>query len=491
MAKFQSKEGHTLRPYQREFITSVVSNYPHVATFDDMGLGKTIQCIAADAYRRYHAGPGPHKTLVVAPLTGVIDQWVEAFNSWQPHLTVRRVNPKKRYLFLQEEADVYIIHPEGLRLEADALSQINWLHFIFDECHRIKNRKTKTAKAAVAVGKQAQYRTGATGTPIENRADEMWHILKWLYPDAASRKRAGFNHWTQKLLASYWRFYERFTLYEEDPWTGYHTITGTKNESELRELFGPLYVRRYKQDVAKELPDKQYQKYHVDLLPKQRKAYNAMRDQLLAWVGENEDQPVVAPVVIAQLIRLQQFTLGFGEIKTVTKINVDGGVRKERQETRFNLHEPSVKLDALMDILDDLGDKQAVIFTTSKQAVALANARFEKAGISAVTITGDIGDAQRTLNIKKHQRGEAQVLVATIRAGGVGINLQHCDIMVFLDRDWSPAKNKQAEDRLHRIGQKNTVHIIDIVARNTIDQRKDDVLQKKWSWIRNTVGTGE
>lgn len=491
MPKFQSKEGYTLRPYQREFITTVVSNYPHVATFDDMGLGKTVQCIAADVYRRQQAGPGPHKTLVVAPLTGVIDQWVEAFHSWQPQLTVRRVDPKKRYLFLQQEADVYIIHPEGLRLEADNLAQIPWLHMIFDEVHRIKNRKTKTAKAAVAVGKAAQYRTGATGTPIENRTDEMWHILKWLYPDAASRKNAEFNHWTQKLLASYWRFYERFTKYDVDPWTGYHTVTGTKNEAELRELFGPLYVRRYKQDVAKELPDKQYQKYHVDLLPKQRKAYNAMRDSLLAWVGEHEDQPVVAPVVIAQLIRLQQFTLGYGEITTTTKVNVDGGKRVERQETKFTISEPSVKLDALMDILDDMGDKQAVVFTTSKQAVALANARFEKAGISAVTITGDIGDAQRSLNIKKHQAGEAQVLIATIRAGGVGINLQHCDIMVFLDRDWSPAKNKQAEDRLHRIGQKNIVHIIDIVANHTIDQRKDDVLQKKWSWIRDTVGAYE
>ena len=489
MKQLRSKEGHTLRPYQQEFIDLVVTNFPHVATFDDMGLGKTIQCIAADLYRRQQAGPGPHKTLVVAPLTGVIDQWVEAYNEWAPHLTVRRVDPKKRYLFLKEEADVYVIHPEGLRLEADNLCQINWLHFIFDEAHRIKNRKTKTAKAAVAVGKAAKYRTAATGTPIENRPDEFWHILKWLYPDKASRTQ--FALWPQKLLASYWRFYERYTRYEADPWTGYHTITGTKNEEELRELFGPLYVRRYKQDVAKELPDKQYQKYHVTLPPKQRKAYNAMRDELLAWVGEHEDQPVVAPVVIAQLIRLQQFTLGYGELKTTVKVNVDGGVRKERKEVRFHLSEPSVKLDALMDILDDLGDKQAVVFTTSKQAVALANARFDKAGIEAVTITGDISDSQRTLNIKKHQRGEAQVLVATIRAGGVGINLQHCDIMVFLDRDWSPAKNKQAEDRLHRIGQKNTVHIIDIVARNTVDQRKDDVLQKKWSWIRATVGAGD
>jgi len=483
--KLESVNGDVLRPYQAEFLYSKVTKYNHVATFDEMGIGKTIQCIATDLIRR-EQGNGP--TLVVAPLTGVIDQWVQAYNEWAPHLTTRRINPKKRYLLFKEKADVYIIHPEGLRIMKDELKEQGWNHFIFDEVHRIKNRKTKTSKAAIEVGKTARFRTGATGTPIENRPDEMWHILKWLYPDKATRDVAGLGHWTKKLLNSYWRFYERYVEYWEDPETGYHEIKGTRNEQELRDLFGPFYIRRLKSEVMKDLPPKVYQTFNVDLLPKQRRAYDEMANQLLAWVGENEDQPISAPVVIAQLIRLQQFTLGYGEIDSQVKINVDGGVRTERIETSFKLHEPSVKLDALMDILDDLGDKQCVVYTTSKQAVTLAARRFDKANIPCGVITGDVPQHHRTRILNEFKEGKTKVLIATIRSGGVGLNLQHCDTMVFLDRDWSPAKNQQAEDRLHRYGQEQSVHIIDIAARQTVDQKKDRTLQKKWSWIRDTIG---
>lgn len=493
MKTLTAVNGDTLRPYQQEFLL-LADKYKHVGTFDEMGVGKTIQCIAMDAVRREQfRSRYPTRraiTLVVAPLTGVIDQWVEEFNKWAPDLRVRRINPKKRELLFKEEADVYVIHPEGLRLMQKVLEGMEWTHFIFDEVHRIKNRKTKTAKAAVAVGKKAHYRTGATGTPVENMPAEMWHLLYWLYPDEKSRKEAGLSHWTKKLLNSYWRFYERFVDYWVDPDYGYHKIIGTKNEEELRSLFGPLYIRRYKRDVQKDLPPVIFTEYKVDLYPKQRKAYDSMKAQLLAWVGEQEDQPVVAPVVIAQLVRLQQFALGYGQIETRIRVNVDGGVRKEREESRFVLDEPSVKLDALMDILDDLGDKQAVVFSTSKQAVNMAAQRFEKANIKTSVVTGDITDARRTEAINKFKAKETQVFIATIRSGGVGLNLQMCDTVVFLDRDWSPAKNQQAIDRVHRGGQTNTVQVIDIVARDTIDQKKDRTLQKKWKWIRDTIGAG-
>jgi SNF2 family DNA or RNA helicase len=484
--------GDTLRPYQKEFLT-LADKYKHVGTFDEMGVGKTVQCIAMDAVRRQQFRDrfptrNVPPTLVVAPLTGVIDQWVEEFNKWQPQLRVRRINPKKRELLFKEEADVYVIHPEGLRLMvADLVSRL-WLHFIFDEVHRIKNRKTKTAKAAVSVGKKAMFRTGATGTPIENMPAEMWHLLHWLYPDKKTREEAGLAKWTQALLNSYWRFYEQFVDYWVDPDYGYHKIIGTKNEEELRKRFGPFYVRRFKTDVQKDLPPAIRQEYHVDLYPLQRKAYDSMKKELLAWVGQNEDQPVVAPVVIAQLIRLQQFTLGYGEIKSIVKVNVDGGVRKERTETKFTLSEPSVKLDALMDILDDLGDQQCVVFSTSKQAVNMAADRLEKAGYAVSLVTGDVTDSARTAAINKFKSKEHQIFLATIRAGGVGLNLQMCNTVVFLDRDWSPAKNQQAIDRVHRGGQKNTVHIIDIVARDTVDQKKDRKLQQKWQWIKDTIG---
>lgn len=477
-------DGRGLRPYQVEFLTEKVAYFKHTSTFDEMGLGKTVQCIAADAVRRKMRPKRTNKTLVVAPLTGVIDQWVTEFNKWQPQLVVRRINPKKRYDLFAEEADVYIIHPEGLRLEKEILKELEWRHFIFDECHRVKNRRAKTTEAAKEVGKSAEFRTGASGTPEENRPDELWSIFEWMYPNKATRVEADLGHWTQKLLNSYWRFYDRFIDYYEDE-NGYDHVKGTKNEEELRKLFGPLYIRRLKSDVAKDLPPKQYTKIEVELPPKQRRPYDEMKGQLLAWVGEKQNQPLIANIAIAQMVRLQQFTLGYGEIvpKTITRKNGDVETVNE-----LRLQEPSVKLDAMMDLLEDLGNAQAIVFSTSKQAINMAKIRLDNAKIPTSIITGDITDAIRRKHISDFQEGKTRVLVSTIRAGGVGMNLQNASNVIFLDRDWSPAKNMQAEDRSHRMGQKNPVNIYDIIAKKTIDQKKHTTIEKKWEWIRDTIG---
>jgi SNF2 family DNA or RNA helicase len=482
-------ERYFLRPYQREFLETKAKEYDHVGTFDEMGVGKTIELIALDHVRRLQVGAGKHKTLVVAPLTGVIDQWVLAFNQWCPWLKVHRVNAKNaktRGAFLDTEADVYIIHPEGLRLEKDKLAKVKWLHMIFDEVHKIKNRDTKTTKAAKAVGLKARYRSCGTGTPMENNSHEAWSIFaNYLYPNKAERDKAGLSTWTKKLLNSYWRFYGRFVDYVEDPETGYHTIIGVRNADEFKRLFGPFYIRRLKSEVIKDLPPKQYSTVEVDLLPKQRRAYDEMKRELIAWVGANEDQPVVAAIAIAQMVRLQQFALGYGRTEYVT-VNKRDGSREKQLKVR--LEEPSAKLDALLAILEDLGDAQAIVFSTSKQAVDMAAGRLRKAEIPAAVITGDTMQSRRKRNLADFQKGEVKVLCMTIRAGGVGMNLQHCSNVIFLDRDWSPAKNLQAEDRSHRSGQKNPVNIIDIVARKTIDQKKDRTIKNKWSWIKEMVG---
>jgi SNF2 family DNA or RNA helicase len=488
-------ELYKLRPYQQEFLRTKAPHYDHIGTFDEMGVGKTIQLIALDHVRRLQVGDnygrstGKNKTLVVAPLTGVIDQWVQAFHEWCPWLEVRRVDAKDaktRGAFLDKEADVYIIHPEGLRLEKDKLKKVKWLHMIFDEVHKIKNRQAKTTKAAKEVGLSARYRSCGTGTPMENQAHEAWSIFSmYLYPNKAEREKAGLTQWTKKLLNSYWRFYGRFVEYYEDPETGYHTITGVLNSDEFKRLFGPFYIRRLKSEVIKDLPPKQYTTIEVDLLPKQRRAYDEMKRELIAWVGEREDQPVVAAIAIAQMVRLQQFTLGYGSTEYVTLNKRDG--TKERK-LKVTLEEPSAKLDALLAILEDLGDAQAIVFSTSKQAVDMAARRLRKAEIPAAVITGDTMQSRRKRNLSDFQKGEVKVLCMTIRAGGVGMNLQHCSNVIFLDRDWSPAKNQQAEDRSHRLGQKNPVNIIDIVARKTIDQKKDRTIKKKWEWIKEMVG---
>lgn len=481
-----------LRQYQIKGVNKFV-DFPAAFFADEMGVGKTVQCIALDLVRRKQAGPGDWKTLVVCPLTGVVDQWVDEFKRFTD-LRVRRINPKKRDWLFNEDADVYVVHYDALRIMGvdglvKALPKGQWLHIILDEIHKIKNRKAKTSKEAVEVGKHFEYRSGASGTPMENRPDELFHIFKFFFPTMKSRKGVNMKLWFRKVLNSYWRFYERYVEYYEDD-EGYHHIIGPRNVAELKELREPFWIRRLKDDpeVDLQLPPKQYQPYEVDLLPKQRKAYDGMKRNLIAWIGANENQPVNAPIVAVQLIRLQQFALAYGEIVPVK-------IRRRKTNKieivdKVKLTEPSSKLDCLCDILEDLGDTQCIVYSTSKQVMNMAQVRLEdRLSVTTGLITGDVTDIRRSAAIKRFQQGDTQVLCATIRSGGQGLNLQNANTVIFLDRDWVPGKNQQGEDRVHRSGQQHkSVHIIDIMARNTVDQRKDREIKRKWSWIKEVVG---
>jgi len=194
--------------------------------------------------------------------------------------------------------------------------------------------------------------------------------------------------------------------------------------------------------------------------------------------GEHEDQPLPASNVISQLVRLQQFAVAYGKLEVKYK---DG------QPYRYLvLDEPSSKLDAAMDIIGAT-NAQIVIFGQSKQALYLLEARLNKAKVSNRLLTGDVPQAHRDQFIAEFQSGSVRVFLSTIKAGGVGITLTAASICIFLDRDWSPTKNRQAEDRLHRLGQKNAVLIIVLVARNTIDPTRNAKIEMKWTWLRQVL----
>jgi SNF2 family DNA or RNA helicase len=141
-----------------------------------------------------------------------------------------------------------------------------------------------------------------------------------------------------------------------------------------------------------------------------------------------------------------------------------------------------------MEILDANPDKQFVVFSQSKQVVKLFEKRLFAKKISYGILTGDTAQSDRGDMVAAFQRGELQVFTGTIQAGGVGITLTAASTVIFLDRSWSPAINKQAEDRLHRIGQKEAVQVIDIVASNTVDLGKLTKLEASWNFIKRLLG---
>jgi SWI/SNF-related matrix-associated actin-dependent regulator 1 of chromatin subfamily A len=195
---------------------------------------------------------------------------------------------------------------------------------------------------------------------------------------------------------------------------------------------------------------------------------------MVAWVGEHEDSPLTASVVVAQMTRLTQMALATPEIV----------------DRKVILKAPSSKIDAVKEFALDHDDKQFVLFSSSKQACYLAQMELGRARISSEVLSGDTPDTQRAGMVRRFAAGEFQVFIAVIQAAAEGIDgLQHgTDTAIFLDRSWSTIKNKQAEDRLHRGGQKDTVQIIDIMAKNTVDFGRRTKLEQKWEWIRRILG---
>ncbi len=440
-----------LFPFQLEDCKHIVkSDYDNHIIANEMGTGKTYEAISLDYYRRnqkdYEGGP----TLVIAPLS-TIPSWHEHFSELTP-LKVCSVDNKNRGHFIEQlrnqQWDVYIIHWEALRLTHEILTAVDWHHIIADEVHKAKNRKAQQTKALKKI--KAPYKLAMSGTPIINRPDELWSILHWLYP---------------KDYRSYWRFYKHYVQFEVMHPHGYHKITGTKNMDELREEIAPFIIRRLKKDVLKDLPPKYYTTLTVQLDGKQRRVYDQMRQDMIAWIGLHENEPLVAPVVIAKLVRLQQLALAYAEFD---------------DEGKVMLSKPSAKLTALMDIVGST-DEQIVVFT---QFVGMAKLVHEEIPDSALLI----GETTRRGEvIEAFQKGRTRILICSIGAGGVGITLTAANKAVFLDRAWSPAMNVQAEDRLHRIGQDNAVQIIDIIGKDTVDLGRMQTLERKWTWIRELL----
>jgi SNF2 family DNA or RNA helicase len=353
----------------------------------------------------------------------------------------------------------YIVHWNVLRLMPE-LRQVQWFHVIADEVHRAKNRKAQVTKSLKLI--RAARKTALSGTPADDKPEDLWSIINWLWP---------------KYYTSYWKFIRRHCLYEDakthEGGQTYRKFLGVANVDELHREMAPWYIRRLKEDVLEDLPDKYYSDRWVTLDPKQRSAYEKMKKDMIAWVEghSGEEVPLVAPVVIAQLTRLQQFAVAY---------------MQPGENDKFMMSEPSAKLDSLMDLIEDNDDQQLVVFSQFKSILTLFARRLDKRKISYGLYTGDTKN--RHLIVDDFQKGNRQIFAGTIAAGGEGITLTAASTMIFLDRSWKPTMNRQAEDREHRIGQTNGVHIIDLMARDTVDLGRRQRLEQKWDFIKAILG---
>ena len=464
----------------------------------EMGTGKTHLAIALEQYWwqevKDKLGGRELPSLVVAPLN-TFDSWQAKYAVQAPDIDVVTIDRKNRAEFVRRlrkgQGDVFLMHWDAVRLIVDDIKDLEFAVIIADEVHRASNRK---AQATLALKKlKGHRRLGLSGTASGDKPENLWSINNWLWPT---------------FYRSYWKFRKHYCVEEHivnpgDPFgRGYTKITGVKNVESLKREMAPWYTRHLKREqccehhpngVMEYLPEKVYDTIWVDLNPTQRKFYEQMRKDMVAWVNEHEDSPLVASVVVAQMTRLSQMALATPTIvgtKWVWKKVDDQKVKVEVPDMR--LVAPSSKIDAAKEMILDNEDKSFVIFSSSKQACYLMAEALAKAGVLAEVLSGDTPQSQREDMVARFAAREFRVFIGVIQAAAEGIDgLQHvCNTAIFLDRSWSTVKNMQAEDRLHRGGSEvhDSVQIVDIMARGTLDFGRRQKLEQKWSWIKEILG---
>lgn len=421
---------------------------------DDMGLGKTLQAIIAITQHKIDKHDAI--SIIVCP-TSLVYNWKEEFNKFNPKLKVLPVDgtPLQRKKLLNDikKFDVIITSYSLLQKDIDFYKTIPFEYAILDEAQHIKNRGTRNAKSVKMM--QAKHRLILTGTPIENSLDELWSLFDFLMPG---------------LLSSYDRFLEK---YIRNP-------SQKKSESIelLRKKVSPFILRRMKKDVLEELPPVSEIVYHCHLSEVQRELYHSYAESAreeLSQLVKKEGFDKVQIHVLATLTRLKQICCH------------PAIFAKEKPESG-----DSAKYEMLMDLLHSLieGKHKTVIFSQYTRMLNIMREDLQQQGIPFEYLDGS--SKNRLSIVKKFNEDEQiPIFLVSLKAGGAGLNLVGADIVIHYDMWWNPAVENQATDRVHRIGQKNSVSSYKLVTLNTIEEKIMELQNRKKGLVKKIVSCDE
>jgi SNF2 family DNA or RNA helicase len=463
---------------------------------DSMGVGKTLSAILLDFMERNHGQitqgwaaydhgqpVGRFRTLIVCTKGGLsVWKW-HLEDQGVPSDRILVIDPSNRDYFDSElnagalSYDYYIMHYHALPLLTffDKVqlgrNALVWNHIIADEAHLIKNRKAERTK--ILKRQKAKKKTAVSGTPADDKPLDIWSVLNWL---------------DRSKYSSYWRFYNTYIKYIEE-WnhntnTGYRKVVGTKNMDQYHREIHPFYIRRTLPEVRGSMPPKTHSRIWVDLSERQLADYKQMQEFQTAELGVNEEELTVL-WQIAVYQRLQQMTLG-------TVIDLDWSAYKrfwDRHEftleedlpkaqpkgPKLVLGDPSPKMDAVMEKIEEALDvgESIVVLSQYVQAVKMMEARCKKAKVPISLYHGGMtSQKRRDASVADFQSRTTRVFLGTIAAAGTSITLTAARTLLFTDRHWNPSVNRQAEDRIWRFDTEEPVQIIDIAARETVDDEK-------------------
>ena len=477
-----------LFPHQRAGV-EFLATAKRALLADEPGLGKTAQAIRA-LKMLHERGEEVFPILIVCPNT-LKKNWAREFTKWWPEVPTQVIKGSavQRKRQFEDPAQVFIINWESLRTHSRLapygsvaltrcracggqdekisetrcevhlreLNNIDFKSVIADEIHRSKDPKSKQSRALWAASGDAKVRFALTGTPIANNVVDLWSILHWISPKDWPSKTKWIDRMVDTMLNAF----------------GGMMVIGVKPamQDEFYKSVNPVMRRMLKKVVLPWLPPVMNERRDVEMSTKQKKAYEQMRDLMIAELGSGDT--LTAPSVLTQTIRLLQFASSYATLDT----------NESTGEIKAVLDSPSCKVEALMDDIDngDFGDDSVAVCAVSKQLINLLSAELTKKKILHGLITGDQDEDERQKAIDDFQSGAIKWILFTAQAGGIGITLTAARRLIMLQRPWSLVDHKQVLDRVHRIG--NEVHdsivITDYVTEGSIEERVIQVLETK------------
>ena len=403
---------------------------------DDMGLGKTVQALCVI----------PAKTLVVCP-TSVLANWRSEIARFRPSLSVNVYHGPARAL--DEAADVTLTTYAILRLDGEELARRSWAALVLDEAQAIKNPDSQVARAAYAMN--ADFRLAMSGTPVENRLDELWSLMHF-----ANRGLLGGRR-------------------EFDAEIGRPVADGLPGAAEtLRQRIRPFILRRRKVEVAPELPPRTEATLTITLDERERGVYDTVRAatqrDLLAAMGSDGTGKLNVMRALEALLRLRQAACHSALLPGQTAAS-------------------SSKVEALVDALENAAEDghKALVFSQWTSLLDLIEPVLTQVGIGFNRLDGSTRD--RAAVVEQFQSSDGPpVMLISLKAGGTGLNLTAADHVFLCDPWWNPAVEDQAADRAHRIGQERPVMIYRLVAAETVEERILELQQRKRSLGEAALG---
>jgi SNF2 family DNA or RNA helicase len=428
------KEGISLRNYQKlgvQFCSLVSHGF---LLGDTMGLGKSVQAIGMALWRKKFNNA--KRCLVIAPAS-LKYNWEEELEFWtNESFTIIDGTPSKREKQWENKDFITVVNPELIVRDFDDVAMLKEAFdiIIVDEIHMLKSWKSKRSKKVKELKTSSDgIRIGLSGTPIDGKLEDLHSIFEFLVPG---------------LFTTRGKFLEKHAIRDE-----WNSIVGYMNVDEIRETIKPFFLRRLKEEVAKELPEKIFQNVYVNLSPAERKVYNAIKDRSHSITEESE--------AITAVLRARQFC--------------DAPVLVDEYP------EFGSKYESCMEMLEEVigNGHKVLIFSMFEQMVDRLYVSFEKNGWKSLKVTGKTKKKDRPAIARQFNEDPTIDICVMDEAGSTGLNFQKASYVFHYDDNWSPAIMKQRTDRAHRITTEHTVNVINFVCLDTIEDHVRGILRDK------------